>query len=198
MKCLIFADIHNDKKAMEDLVLRAKENDINFMICAGDLSNFGTGLHAMLKLIDSVNKPCYIIPGNHEGDETLTKALKKYSKIKNIHKQAVELDGYILLGYGDGGFSKEDLEFRKLSRQWYGKYNGKKIILLTHGPPYGTEIDYLHKSHVGNLDYRKFIDRIKPKVVVCGHIHETAGIITELKETKIINPGWDGMVITLS
>ena len=91
----------------------------------------------------------------------------------------------------------QDAEFRKISRDWYGKYKDKKIVLVTHQPPYGTKLDRLGQRHVGNEDYRKFIERIEPKVAISGHLHETVGLSDSIGKTKIVNPGWDGMVVEL-
>ncbi|MBU0460529.1 MAG: metallophosphoesterase [Nanoarchaeota archaeon] len=198
MKFLTFVDLHDDKKYLHELVSRAKEDDIGFVICAGDISQFGRGLIPVLKKFDDIGKKFYLIPGNHETDEMLRKVSKEFKNVVNFNQQAFKIDNYIFLGYGEGGFALEDAEFRKKAREWYSKYNGEKIVLVTHGPPYGTKIDLLGERHVGNKDYSKFIQRIKPKLVICGHLHETVNIIDEIEGIKIIHPGWEGMVIELS
>lgn len=50
-------------------------------------------------------------------------------------------------------------------------------ILLSHGPPYkaGTADQVLDGEHVGCPDLRAAVNRIKPKAIVCGHIHEGYG-----------------------
>ena len=101
------------------------------------------------------------------------------------------------MGYGGGGFNQEDGTFRKIARNWYGEYKDEKVVLLLHGPPLGTNVDLLNNRYVGNKDYRAFIERIKPKLVLCGHLHETAGVVDTIGATKVANPGWDGMVIEL-
>ena len=103
-----------------------------------------------------------------------------------------------LESFGFSTVAAEDAEFRKISREWYGKYQDEKVILVTHGPPSGTKIDLLEKRQVGNYDYRKFIERIKAKLMICGHIHETAGVQDKVGKTIVINPGWEGMVIELN
>ena len=198
MKFLTFVDTHDDPTVVKELIKRAKQNDIDFMICAGDLAMFGQGLRRNLKQFNSVGKKFYIIPGNHEeyGLE-YEKMVSDYKNCINFHKKVFEIGDYVFLGYGGGGFALKDPEFRKLARKWYGKYKDKKIILVTHGGPYGTKIDELEGKHVGNQDYTKFIERIKPQVVICGHLHETAGLIDNIGKTKVIHPGWEGMVLEL-
>ena len=198
MKFLTFTDLHEDKKVLKELVKRASEDDVDFLITAGDMTEFGKGLRYVLKGLDSIGKLVYLIPGNHESDNMLNQVLADYPNCINFNKKALKLGDYFLLGYGGGGFAMEAPEFRKISRDWYSKYQDKKIILVTHGPPFGTKVDVLEERHVGNKDFRKFIDRIKPKLVICGHLHETVGVIDEVGKTKILNPGWDGMVVELN
>jgi Icc-related predicted phosphoesterase len=60
-------------------------------------------------------------------------------------------------------------------------------VLMTHGPPYGAG-DFIPTSvrqatkygnhdgkHVGDYTLNPHIERVRPKAVVCGHIHEARG-----------------------
>ena len=198
MKFLTFSDIHENKKAIAELAKRAREKDIDFCVCAGDFSTFGKGVEFVFKTFQETGKKLYIIPGNHEEREgLLEKVVPVFSNVVLFHRQAVEIDGYVFMGYGGGGFAQEDAVFRKIASQWYGNFKGKKIVLVTHGPPFATTLDRLEKRHVGSKDYRKFIERIKPKVAISGHLHETVGMTDTIGSTKLVNPGWEGMVIEL-
>lgn len=197
MKFLTFTDLHEDKTFLKELVKRASKSDIDFMICCGDISSFGRGLKYNLNKLNSVGKKIYLIPGNHEEGRDFGSFVKEFSNCVNLDRRAVKMGDYIFLGYGGDGFSMQDEEFRKISRDWYGRYKDEKIILVTHGPPYGTALDKIGERYVGNKDYRKFIERIKPKVAISGHLHETVGKTDKIGDTKLINPGWEGMVVEL-
>ena len=197
MKFLTFVDIHEDVHLLKELLKRAAEPDIDFIICAGDFTSFGRGIIRFLKEFEKVGKKLYLIPGNHEEREGLLDITAQFSNVVNLHTKAVKINGYIFLGYGGGGFANEDAQFRTLARQWYGKYKGQKIVLVTHGPPLGTTLDRLGNKHVGNIDYRQWIERLQPKLVIAGHLHETAGATDKIGKTKLVNPGWEGMVIEL-
>jgi uncharacterized protein len=198
MKFLTFVDLHEDKKYLKELIKRASQDDIDFVVCAGDITLFGRGLRYILKQFNNLNKKVYLIPGNHESDRMFKEVISDYPNCINFNHKVIKKDDYVLLGYGGGGFSAQDPEFRKISREWYSKYQDSKVILVTHGPPANTTIDLLEKRHVGNLDYRKFVERIKPKLMICGHLHETAGMQDKIDKTIVINPGWEGMVIELN
>jgi len=198
MKFLVFTDLHEDKKGLKELAKCASQDDIDFVVATGDISNFGRGLRNVFETMNKTGKKFFAIPGNHEeGSDAMELFAGEFEHCFNLHKRAVKIEDYIFLGYGGGGFASEDAEFRKIARDWYGKYNGKKIVLLTHGPPFNTKLDKLKQGHVGNKDYRKFIERIHPKLAISGHLHETVGFVDKIDSTKVINPGWDGMVIEL-
>src|SRR3989344_909357 len=198
MKFLAFVDLHENLKYLDQLVLRASQPDIDFIVCAGDLTVFGRNLRYFLKKFNDLGKWFYFIPGNHENDEMLNAVLRDYSNCINLNGKSLKKQNYIFLGDGASGFTLEDPVFRKISRDWYGSYQDNKTILITPGLPFGTKLDLLEKKQVGNMDIRRFIERIKPKIVICGHIHEAAGIVDNIGETKVINPGWEGMVIELN
>ena len=52
-------------------------------------------------------------------------------------------------------------------------------------------------EHCGNKDIRKFIDKIKPDLVISGHLHENAGKEDKIGKSRILNPGPTGMLINL-
>lgn len=60
-------------------------------------------------------------------------------------------------------------------------------ILITHGPPYGIlDTTKLRNEPAGCKELLKTVERIKPKLHVFGHIHESYGTYTN-KETTFIN-----------
>lgn len=58
-------------------------------------------------------------------------------------------------------------------------------VLLTHGPPLGIG-DFTRGQHVGCEFQRKWIEEVKPKLVVCGHIHTGYGVY-QLGSTMVVN-----------
>jgi Icc-related predicted phosphoesterase len=50
-------------------------------------------------------------------------------------------------------------------------------ILITHGPVYGLLDRKAGGNHVGCKDLLRKVEEIKPKLHVCGHIHEGYGLV---------------------
>jgi hypothetical protein len=200
MKILCFVDIHGNIESLKKLVERAKKDDIDLVICAGDISVFGDKLGKLIEICSKIKKPFLIIHGNHESEEEISKACRPFNNCINIHKAGFSGADFTVLGYGGGGFSKIDKKFEKVSKVFKKiiKEKGKeKIILVTHAPPYNTKVDMIGKNPVGNKSIRDFITEVKPDLVICGHLHENAGKQDKIGKTLVINPGYKGKIITL-
>jgi Icc-related predicted phosphoesterase len=63
---------------------------------------------------------------------------------------------------------------------------GDTDVLITHGPVFSVLDKTSNGQHVGCEDLLKKVQEIKPKVHVCGHIHEAYGKVEETG-TKFFN-----------
>ena len=198
MKILAFVDIHGSLKALEKIKKQAKQADL--IACAGDISVFENNLDYLLFQLNKLNKPVLIIPGNHEDDTDLSTLTKQLNNITDIHKKTFTKDNYLFLGYGGSGFSIVDKDFIKASKKFekeLKKHENKKIILVTHAPPYKTKLDKISGEACGNKSIKNFILKIKPDLVIAGHLHENAGKEDKIKKTNLINPGPFGKIINI-
>jgi uncharacterized protein len=186
MKLLAFADLHGSMVLLERVVEQGKSCDL--VVCAGDLTNFESNLPKLLQKLNRINKPVLIIPGNHEGEEYLKLECKKHKHLVFLHKALFKFQDVSFVGYGGGGFSKKDAKFEGFAER-VSKHLTKKIVLITHGPPYGNKLDFIYEEHCGNKSYTQFIKKLKPVLAVSGHLHETAGREDRLGPTKLVNPG---------
>ena len=141
-----------------------------------------------------------IIHGNHEDASTFTKYSKKFSNIVFVHKRHFIADDVLFLGFGGGGFSAIDREFEKTSKKFRRIINDnkdKKIVLVTHAPPYKTRLDKIEDTYCGNKSIRKFAERNKIDLLICGHLHENFGKEDKIGKTKCINPGPFGKIVNI-
>jgi len=196
MKIVVFADPHENLVAIKEVEKKAKDADL--IVCAGDISIFEQELEAFLFRINKIGKTVLLIHGNHEGaqiTETLCQGLKN---LVFIHKKIHQIGNHSFIGFGGGGFDDVDLDFEKFIEKNKSKINpSDKLILVTHGPPYGTKLDLIGKRHCGNKSYTKYIKQLQPVLYVCGHFHETFGVKDKLGKTILINPGPRGELIEI-
>ncbi|MBI5798169.1 metallophosphoesterase family protein [Candidatus Woesearchaeota archaeon] len=199
MIILAFSDTHLNEQCIKEIIKNAKKADI--LICAGDISWFGTGLKKVLQEIDkNTTKPLYIIPGNHEEGPDLENICRQLKHVVYANKTARKMQDFIFFFWGGGGFATQDPKLEHITKEFKKKIKKEdKVIFITHGPPYGTELDKLEwAGHVGCKSQRKFLKEIKPILHICGHLHENINKqqIFE-KHTVIINPGPAGTLIEI-
>lgn len=197
MKILVFADTHGNKAAIERLVKKA--DGVDLIICGGDISNWGVNVEKLLSEFKKLGKLLLIIHGNHEGLDSLIKISKKFDFVRVIHKKLFKLGNYAFFGYGGGGFSLEDKYLDELIPKIKKDLKrNEKLIFITHAPPSDTKLDYLDwVGHVGCNSRRRFIEILKPEICICGHLHENFKKRDKIKDTLLINPGDDGVILRI-
>ena len=205
MKVLFFVDTHDLKRLQK---IKAKAKDADILVCAGDFTIFERDMTKTLQEINDIGKPVLIIHGNHETASATMMECERLKNLKFIHKRYHMIDDVVFFGFGGGGFSIRDESFTREAESFMREFNTLseknfkdnhkhyRLVLVTHAPPYGTKVDEIG-AHAGNQSITEFIIRHQPIIAVCGHIHENAGVEDKINMTRVINPGWDGMIIEL-
>ncbi|MBI2147282.1 metallophosphoesterase family protein [Candidatus Woesearchaeota archaeon] len=204
MKLLSFTDHHGSLRAEQRILALAVAQKPDLLVCAGDISFFGTSarviLHRLNALAAKAGAKLVLIPGNHEDGQPLMKWMRA-SKLRNIiylHKRLWRKNNCLFMGWGSGGFAYRDSSFVRWANATIKKARiDDKVILLLHGPPHGTRLDMVVSGHCGNKDYTAFIKKHQPDLVLCGHIHEGFGKVQKIGKTVLLNPGPFGAVVEL-
>ena len=200
MKILAFTDTHGSLLALKRIEQKTKTQNPDLLVCAGDISIFEHGIVGIMRRLNRLNKKIVIIHGNHEDNITFIRLSKIFKNMIFIYKKYFIYDDLLFLGYGGGGFSITDKEFDKTTikfKKIIKNNKDKKIILVTHAPPYKTRLDKLVQGHSGNKSIRHFVERNKIDLLICGHLHENFGKEDKIKKTKVINPGPFGKIVEI-
>jgi len=151
------------------------------------------------------------------GNADNTKILQKVPIercIEIINNRAVRIGEFYLLGYSGRPiyiFEKENKEqwafseekaFNDLEKSLKA-LKGKKVILVTHAPPYGI-LDQVEKNyrkygmgtygekakngHIGSIAFKSIDEKYKPILHIFGHIHECKGA-KRIDGTTFVNTG---------
>ena len=194
MKILAFVDVHENLSAFKEVEKKADKADL--IICLGDLTIFETHLEQLMKRLGKIKKPIFMLHGNHETAEVLKKYCGFYNNITFVHNRLKKFKDYYFLGWGGGGFNQIEKKFETLAKNVNIK--GKKVILLTHAPPYNTKLDIIGKTHYGNKSIIRYVKQNKNIIMhLCGHFHETWGKKDKINKTLLVNPGPKGEILTL-
>lgn len=207
MRILFFTDTHGSDKHLKEIIDKSHNADI--IVCPGDLTIFENGLDEILRKLNSLGKPVIVIHGNHESQQSMEAVSMRYKNIHFIHKSYYLIENIIFFGYGGGGFSNNDPAFDKAAENFMKEYDkickrenkNLKLILVTHAPPYNTNIDDMGDGrmewHVGCKNFTEFIKKRQPLIAVSGHIHETFELEDKIGKTLLFNPGPKGRIINV-
>ncbi len=199
-KIMVVADIHGEFEKFSRIVDKTKEHDFDLVICPGDFTDvFNTPegysqvdiTELILQKLLSFGKPVFCVPGNHDPYDTLD-LLDEYNV--NIHGRVKKLKGLEFVGFGGAAtpfntkFEPTEEEIKETLDKRANDIKGK-FILVTHNPPFGTNLDKTETGeHVGSKSIREFIEKNKPLLAISAHIHEAGGI-DKLGETTLFYPG---------
>jgi uncharacterized protein len=198
MKILAFTDIHGSIKNLNKIKQKSKKVDL--VLCCGDFTIFETNILKILNKINSFNKKTIIISGNHENPNNFKLFSEIFENIIFLNNSYYLHEEILILGAEGNGFCIKDKKFKKTSLKFekiINKLKPKKIILITHAPPFMTKHDKVDKNYCGNKSIRKFIEKTQPNYAFCGHFHENFNTKDKIKNTITINPGFIGKTISL-
>jgi uncharacterized protein len=195
MKILAFVDVHEDYEYAEVLMRKSIEADL--ILCAGDMTVFGDNMEEAVNFLDGFGKKVICIHGNHDSDHQMKKLCEKTEHVIFIHKKYYVDKDILVVGYGGGGFTREDEGFKDVESEFSNLIKeNKRSIFLTHAPPYNTKLDDMGDiGHVGSKTFRRFIEKNQPSVAISGHIHDTVKSVDKIGKTVLVNPGPDGVII---
>jgi outer membrane protein assembly factor BamB/predicted MPP superfamily phosphohydrolase len=147
------------------------ENDsLQFIVISGDITEFGADNELLLarQILDSLNKPWYIIPGNHDGNWSESGA-NSFKKIFGTETFYFKAGGYVFLGthcgpnmrMGPGQIPRENIVW--LDSILKTIPDTTSLIFVNHYP-----------QDSGLNNWFEAIDRLKQKniqLILCGHGH---------------------------
>ena len=200
MKLLLFSDLHCDRTAARQLVERASSVDV--IVGAGDFADIRHGINVCIDILKAVAKPAILVPGNNESTEELIGACRSWPSAHVLHGSGVTIDGVDFFGLGGGvpvtpfGDWSHDFTEEQAAELLKGCPIG--CVLVSHSPPKGAVDVSSSGQSLGSVAVRKAILNTRPKLVVCGHIHASAGRSARIDRTTVVNAGPDGIEWTLT
>ena len=185
MKILAVADIHGSQYRLNLVLKNVETYNPDLVVLCGDITQFGPGELAT-NLLNQIPTKTFAIPGNidtFDVDQGIIASNATY-----IHMRQVVLQNIRFVGIGreipipladatiiDGTQKKSLINILD-----------KKSVLVTHAPPFKLQDKIFIGSHGGSKELRTLIDTHKPRLVLCGHIHEDPGTI-KLVNTTVVN-----------
>jgi uncharacterized protein len=192
MRILVFSDLHRDEDLAGRLVQRAADADV--VVGAGDYATMHKGLESTIAVLRAITAPTVLVPGNAETDIELWQAGAAWPSAHVLHGQAKEIEGAQFYGLGGGVPPTPfpwsfDLSEEEAAAKLESCPEG--AILVVHSPPKG-HLDEVHGRRLGSEAVLTTIERKRPALTVCGHIHQCWGREATIGTTPVVNVGPKG------
>lgn len=180
------SDIHRSRVVLEKLKELTDKSDI--LIISGDVTTFGdiSYFREFMKSVSELRIKTFYVPGNND---------KPYfsvpSGVENIDGVKTSYSGITFGGLGGSPPTPFNTPYEIEEEQLRTRLDrlGYVDVLVSHSPPINTPSDRLDSGgHAGSSSVAEYIARIKPRLVLCGHVHEAVAKI-RLGDSLVVNPG---------
>lgn len=149
-------------------------NGVDMVVVDGDLTNEGSDeqLQNVKNILDRLNKPQYILPGNHENNWSQS-ATKTFVDLWGNDRFVTETDSLVIVGIncgpymkmGDGHIKQEDLHWLSSTLSQKAD-NGKRVVSFNHYPLQNDLDNY--------ADYAAILEQYPTQIHINGHYHKNA------------------------
>jgi len=196
MRLLAFSDLHVDTGQAERLV--AASDDADVVLGVGDFASVHSGLEDTIAVLRQMTKPAVLVPGNNETEEALRDACDGWVSAVVLHGESTTIDGVEFFGLGAGvPVTPWDWSFDLTEEEAAAKLAScpEGCVLAVHSPPQGHVDVSGAGDHLGSVAVLDAIVEKKPRLALCGHIHESWGERSEIGPTEVVNLGPAGTVL---
>ncbi|MEM8871490.1 MAG: metallophosphoesterase [Pseudomonadota bacterium] len=188
-RILAFSDLHLSRSHADALVAESAAADL--VVGAGDYCNMRAGLGEAMALLDGITAPLVMVPGNAESAAELAAVAPGNAVV--LHGEAVDIAGLTLFGLGYGvpltpfGAWSCDLT-EDQAAELLDPMNAVDI-LVSHSPPKGVADVTSAGQSVGSVAVHDAVERAQPRLVFCGHIHDSWGSSGHIGRSVVHNLG---------
>lgn len=193
MRILAFSDLHRDLEQGVRLVEMSAQADV--VIGAGDFASVHEGLEETIGALAAIEKPTVLVPGNNETVDALREAAAGWSAATVLHGEGRTIDGTEFYGLGAGipvtpwdwSFDLDDAAATEMLAAC-----PEGAVLVLHSPPKDHCDSAGGNGNFGSPALLQAIEEKRPRLAVCGHIHESWGCESTIGETPVRNLGPKG------
>jgi Icc-related predicted phosphoesterase len=192
MKLLCITDLHGAEAQLDAILKHAGPADT--VLLGGDITNFGTAddTQHLVGRCQAQGMHVWAVAGNCDS-AAIDRRL--FDLGVGLHGRGVVYEGLGLHGLSAMPpwratmyqFTEEELAVFLAQGQAQVAATPARVV-LSHAPPRGVRdrTHFLH--HAGSIALREHVEKTRPALVVCGHIHEARGV-ESLGPTVVVNCG---------
>jgi uncharacterized protein len=193
MRILAFSDLHRDLGQAAKLVEMSADADV--VIGAGDFASIHEGLEETIGALAGIEAPSVLVPGNNETADALRAAAAAWPAARVLHGEGATIEGVEFFGLGAGvpvtpwewSFDLDDEAAAEMLAPC-----PEGAVMVLHSPPRGHCDTAGDGGHFGSPALLAAIEEKRPRLAVCGHIHESWGCESDVGGTPLRNLGPSG------
>jgi uncharacterized protein len=175
----------------EAIVSQSRHADV--VVGAGDFATCGRGAQDTLAVLRRMAAPFVLVPGNHDDLGELRATCADWPLAHVLHGQSVVLDDVAFFGIGHGSGVVNPEPWNKVLDEGEAaqllKQCPEDAVLVSHSPPHGIADRQQDGRHDGSAALRDGVLERRPRIVICGHIHNGWGQSGQLGPTSVHNIG---------
>jgi Icc-related predicted phosphoesterase len=195
VKLHAFSDLHTDLGQAERLVDLSADADV--VVGVGDFASVHEGLSETVATLRAIEGPVVLVPGNNETEDALLAACRGWDAAVVLHGGEADIDGVAFYGLGAGvPVTPWEWSFDLTEEEAAGMLEAcpDGAVLAVHSPPRG-HVDESNGKHLGSEAILRAIEAKRPRIALCGHIHEQWGRESTIGSTRVLNLGPAGTVL---
>lgn len=175
--------------------------EVDLLIGCGDLP-----FYYLEFLISALDIPLFYVRGNHDTSPQYTIDGRTLTSVQggiDLHGKVIEHNGLLMAGL-EGSmryrpnvplmYSETEMRWqvaRMLPNLLWRRLRKRRglDVLVTHSPPFGIH-DRPDRAHTGFRVFRQFIEALKPRYLLHGHVHvyrQDVPRVTRVEQTTVIN-----------
>lgn len=175
-------DVHGELGRLERAAAWLASRDVDALLLVGDFTpglppgwgrsgEGGDPLRPVRRALDRASEaglPFFFVPGNHDVPEVPDE--------RNLDRRAGTFRGVRIYGLGGSGPAQMGFPYEWREEQVARLDVPARDVVLSHAPPADTGLDRTRSGrHVGSRVVRRIAAGTRG-ALVCGHIHESAGV----------------------
>ena len=187
MRIYAVADVHGKADKIRRIRQNIEELEPEILIVAGDITNFKNSA-AIIETFNLMPVPVLAVRGNTDTPK-VDYWLERYPNTTSLHLKKHRLKDACFVGVS----GTIPLPFRSRIGVCERKIVGKLAdlldedsVLVAHPPPRGTLDEVFGRFHAGCRRLHQLVIDRRPKLLLCGHIHERPGVAS-LGNTRVVN-----------
>lgn len=197
MKILACGDIHGDGQLAKKLAEKAKKENVDTVVIAGDFSN-GEDLSGVFTAFEGLK--ILFVGGNHD-EKSIVDVVKKIYGAEDLHAAGKQISNIGFFGCGGANIGLNAINDKKitnyLEKGFYYVQNTNKKIMITHVHPTNSLLEKFSKLVPASKGVEEAIKKLQPDIAICSHVHEANGIEDKIGKTKLFCAGRDGVILDL-